>query len=706
MALFDETVNIQPQTIATGRFDVAMTLAEKLDQFAAESNRFAQEKITEQAIEKGAAEGVAQQRSGKKMQPADEGIFASTGRKAYNQALRESYLKSLDNDNIEEITRIYQENSANLVGFNEAVNSYAAGVMGSVDPSARDAVALSIDSMVARMRPKVQQSEINSNIERANQDMALNAAERSRLAQEAAFDGDAEQAAINLAATIDSIVNRTDLAPEQKAESIREAQRLERESSIGGQLARVTDEKGIQAGYDALDEIADSPPKGFTPEEWNKFVSAEQAKINRKKKRMADKLKEDAEAAKLAALQQRGMLFLDPSVPADPTSKDDRDAVDAAYGLKLQEWSGLPQDQVVKNTIDFVRDSGLVPSSVKSNINAVMRSGTAEQVQVFSDMLGRIQEVSPTAVADIPNETRAISLMVSDGVKAGINLDDALEAARQSAYGLTSSEKETIRLQSMEAAKTLDDSLAKLAGRSIEDGGFDKGILYRMPEMDPAMLGEYRNNFNTFMQLTGGNSEQARQLAFDSIKATWGVTELGGKRKYMKYAPERVYHVPGVGDGWIEEQFIEETEAAGYPGATLAPDYETARSGNPSYVVMVQNPEKGRVEPVMDENNQVLRWRPDFKQTRVFDDLVAAPGEKITKAAERRKLNLERRASYITGQLRRGLILSGVPRAGLDEYMKSEEAKPEIKRNIENLEALGKIDSVEAEEAKRAFGIE
>jgi len=700
---FKPVVNIQPQTVSTGQPQLLMSLSEKLDAFSSGVAGVAAEKQIAEAKIQGAQAGIEQQQAGGPLQLKEETFIGGISKKAFNISAREGYLKSLDNDNIEQITTIANDNAQNLMGFNDAVNAYAKGVMDNVDPSAKSAVALSIDSMISRFRPKIQASQAKAITDQANQDQAINATERSRLAQTSAFEGDVEQAGINLAFSIDSINNRTDLNDEQKSIRIRNVQLEEREAHFSGELSRTFDGEGPLAAMDQLDSL--KAPKGFTPDEWDKFVSQEQKKINRKIQRQKLDLKANAEAAKAAAKTSRGLLFLDPAIPADPSDSEDREDVNLAYEQVSQEWEGLPAQDQINNNVEFTENTGLVPNQMVSNVNAAMRSGTAEQVGLMSDYLSRVQETSPASLKDIPQESRAISLQVSDAIRAGIDADVALEQARKTTFGLTDTEKDTIRLQAQSVSKELTGNLQNMANQDLDQGGFDTGIFSLVPDVPAAMDGDFRNSFGRFMNMTGGNVEQSQKLAFQSTKSVWSVTETGGPKRFMKYAPEVMYNIPGINSNWIEDQFNEEMEVIGAEGAIIATDNSVARESRPSYPVLVQD-ESGILQPMRDENNALMRYKPDYKATEDYKELVGAPGRKLEKSKKQRKINLERRAN----QIRRGIqvrVLGNefIPFNERADFLKSEAGRTEIDIAIRNMQASNKINALEAQEARNAFDL-
>ena len=620
-------------------------------------------------------------------------------------AAREGYLKSLDNDNIQEITRMASENPTNLIGFNESVEAYSKSVMQNVDPASKGAVALSIDSMVARFRPRIQSAAAQKVIDEGNEEQLINARERTQLAVNSALDGDTEQSALNMAAAFDSISNRSDLGTAQKGEAIRKIQLEVTEATFSKQINDGFDEGGINGAFETIDGL--KKPKDFTRDEWDSFLGSEQKKINRRQAREKQVSAEQVKAAQLEASQQRGLLFSNPSIPADPAKgSQDREDINNHYDQVSATWTQLPTQDQVNLNVDFVKNTGLIPNQLISTVNAYMRSGQPDQVGLMSDVLSRIQEDSPAALKDIPEESRAMSLQVSDAVRAGIDPDIAMELARTATFGMTAQQKETIKLQTSEKgfSNDLSKSLQSFVDQSVDKGGFDQGIFFGVPDTSPAMLGEYRTSFDRFMQMTNGNVDQSQLLAFQAVKSTWGITETGGPKRFMKFSPEVLYNVPNFGNQWIEEQFNEEMELKGFEGAILAIDDSVGRETQPSYPILTADNE-GRLIPVF-EDDQALRWKPDFRATEEFKELMGAPGRALESAKQQRENKLVRRANEIRrGVQSRVLSFEFVPANERKEFLASDRGKRITQSAINNMLAAGRIDAPEAVEARKAFGV-
>jgi hypothetical protein len=269
---------------------------------------------------------------------------------------------------------------------------------------------------------------------------------------------------------------------------------------------------------------------------------------------------------------------------------------------------------------------------------------------VFSSLINNIAKDPKSAniLRDVPDESRSMAKQISDSVTSGIDLETSVAIARKNTYGLTEADKERIRLET----NALRSEMTNILEDKVDDE-FDPSFIPffgEEPDVNPPLQADFNVAFDKFMILTDGDSEQAATLAFDSIKKVWGATSIGGGKRFMKYSPEVFYSVQGVDDDWMEDQYNADMKSLKIkPKDTiLATDFETTNSNNPTWPIMTTDDE-GRLTPLFDENGVMLRWQPDFSQTREFTKLRGMPAEKTKKAVElRQRLDTLNKISGLT----------------------------------------------------------
>jgi hypothetical protein len=115
----------------------------------------------------------------------------------------------------------------------------------------------------------------------------------------------------------------------------------------------------------------------------------------------------------------------------------------------------------------------------------------------------------------------------------------------------------------------------------------------------------------------------------------------------------------------------------------------------------------------MDANNEKpLTWRPDKTQASEYKDLVMQPGEAVEDAKARREGLVRRKAlnskRKIVATATRAIPFAGIEevrRGNREEFLKTEEGKERVLMAINNMNAIGKLDDVEAKKAAEEFGV-
>jgi hypothetical protein len=489
--------------------------------------------------------------------------------------------------------------------------------------------------------------------------------------------------------TVDALVGSGVIDASRGSELKRSILREEKSQELLGDLEVVAEDNSVQSAMVMLDNMSSRPPSNFSQDQWDKFRVSAQQSLNRKAARQKSESKSIKSEMDRQKSISRGSLFMDAGIPADPAkSSQDRKDVNAYYEEISPEWDGDLNDLIAQN-VDFVDKTGIIPDQLISNMNASMRSGSVDHVITMMETMQRIQEDRPGALRDIPDDARSVALQVSDSMRNGLSSADAIEIARKNTYGVDGTRRKELSMLADEAdpTKTFE---------SLVNDRFDPGVFYgdgRLfpgePDIPPGMYATFKSNFNDFMVKTDGNIEQSENLAFESTVKFWGVTNVGGDRRFMRNPPESFYHVDGFDDVWIEDQLNLDAEALGLVDAVIGIDNKTLRSDSPTYPILAVN-DRGFLDDVKDENGRLARFKPDFKKSDVFIDISEAPQKALESAKEKRKRNIERRANVLRRRI--------TSRVGGDL-----DNKDKIREAVNRMLAVEQIDFIEAKEVLDAF---
>jgi len=350
-----------------------------------------------------------------------------------------------------------------------------------------------------------------------------------------------------------------------------------------------------------------------------------------KRTQLTDLVDDTRRKAAEGAAREQGMLTrvrgaLDGSGFLDFRAEADRDAVDLYYQRVVQprlQASLNDPGKVQQMIVDFTARTGIVPRPVRGQIRGALRAGGPMERQAAADLLDRIKTGNPAALQDFDAEDIALGNTIATYTAAGVPAAKAVELADK-ALSVPETERKAREARYREA-KAPEANAKKLRK---ELSGF-RLMSASLPDKVPdALAGEYETLVKGEF-LRGGDLEVAQKTATDMLKRVWGVTNIDGKPRWSKYAPESVYRVPGEENGkWIREQFLSEIKRGsmfdGEPDLTLMPDSVTAREARPSYVVLLKR--DGVYEPMMGSDGKPMRFRPDFA--------TSPAGERRKKALE------------------------------------------------------------------------
>ena len=408
-------------------------------------------------------------------------------------------------------------------------------------------------------------------------------------------------------------LDRQDEVDKQKALQLQDAER----SAVNAQ-AQSNLEIGVSRGDMGYVEIEKAYTTGtITPEKRTQLVKQVDAQVERMNKINADIVNVSA--------------VIDAGIPLDYRNTDHKSAVDSYYANMPEETRNDPNAIAL-----LVKSTKIIPSAVETKLNAGLK-GSTEQVVASSDLVARMNNQAPETVSQLPQDTKAMGIMVSRLVGAGVNEAKAVELSNNAIYNTTKEVKEVLKLQlnqkNMVSKKTsgFSDAVNKISPSFWKPG--------RTESMD-----RMQANFNFVTDqyyLKTHDIDAAMQLATTDISAVWGSTWVNGKETMSKYPVEKMYG-NGEKTQWIYNQLTEELKSLGIEGkSSLQADTITSRETAPSYVIMTE--QDGAMMPLMI-GGAVQRYTPDFAAT---PEKVKAEAEKAS--AMERARNAE---DYIIGDFR------------------------------------------------------
>ncbi|EMV7410916.1 transglycosylase SLT domain-containing protein [Enterobacter soli] len=364
----------------------------------------------------------------------------------------------------------------------------------------------------------------------------------------------------------------------------------------------------------------------------------------------------------------------------DPTNKAMQKAADytqTAQNFRISD--GSTHDGVVQQ----VAQTGIVPSQVTSQLSAVARSRSAQDVHQASELFNRLYDADPASIGDMPKNMQGFYLTVKQLTDSGM----ASEAAIEQAQNLTYNQADALKAQLASTQSTKEYKKDRVKAMDSAVSNMSPWYSFGGPSADESTpdAARFRNDYQALYDInyrtTGGNADAAKKMTNQQIARTWSISEVNGSAKLMKYAPEALYNYGP--SGWQAEQWKADKEQLMYGerngdittsptqlGITsgnaapvtsktpesriggdleITPDVLTARNGD--YAIMVRMKDKDGIEsvqPLYDSYQRPMRWKPSLDEWEPYkksiQDREQKDQEEIIKGQEIRGFKDKHRA--------------------------------------------------------------
>lgn len=328
-------------------------------------------------------------------------------------------------------------------------------------------------------------------------------------------------------------------------------------------------------------------------------------------------------------------------ITLDPTNKDDRKAVDDAW-LQMQDQIIKEEgniNDILGSAADLTTKTGIMPKQIESIIAGNILNGDVEQRVAYSDYLTKVADDNPRALREVDSNVSAMAVSIRKNLDAGLDPERAVAWA-QADIDKASKETRDFRKSNWKDKKENQKTLKSLVTDLQDEPGFD--LFKTNPRIPDSLQAEYLRLEEQFYVNENVNRKEAAKLAQQQIRQVWQQTEIGPKR-FMKYAPEAFYG-NSAGTEWIESQLLEQTGLT-KGSAALEVNPDTITGDQPSYFITTIN-EFNSFDILLDENNQPVQFKPDFKSTKEFKEqqekaasLNPSKTELSNSIAEQRKID-------------------------------------------------------------------
>lgn len=302
----------------------------------------------------------------------------------------------------------------------------------------------------------------------------------------------------------------------------------------------------------------------------------------------------------------------------DATDKNDKVLVDENYQIEV-----LKGADPIETADSMAINQGIIPTEAKKSMSAYLFNGDGNQKLETALRMQELINENVSLENQFSSKELAISKAISNRYADGLPVDKIIEyteaeiKSNQSADRIIRQTK--FNNEYAKSGKKLIETVDKLTKKIRGTQGF---LGFGRAEVPEEIGINFRNIASDFYLNEGVDMPTAIDNAQDKILGEWAVTNVG-KKRFQKFAPEVFY---GEGD-WIQSQAIQEVRKLTIDSLPnikkeirLQVIPSTINSGSPSYNVFRQKEEGGIIEAVLNKENEILVFKPEYKKTKDYKD--------------------------------------------------------------------------------------
>lgn len=337
----------------------------------------------------------------------------------------------------------------------------------------------------------------------------------------------------------------------------------------------------------------------------------------------------------------------------DPSNKSMQKAADnTPSALNFRINDATTHDAIVQQ----VNQTGIIPSQVTSQLNAISRSDSPDVVKQGANLFDSLYSADPASISEMPKDIQSFYLTVKQLSDAGMAPDAAVKQAQNVTYNQTDAFKaqlsstQSTKEYKKDRASAMDSAVSNMKpwysfGGPAADDQNPNSVKFR---------NDYQSLYDVNYRNSGGNADVAKKMTNTQIARTWSLSDVNGSAQFMKYAPEALYNYGP--SGWQAAQWKEEKERLTYgergekvetsptqlgitsgsaPVITsntpesriggeleITPDIFTPHDRD--YAIMVRIINKDGIpiaQPYYDKFGRPMRWKPDIEKWGPYQNM-------------------------------------------------------------------------------------
>lgn len=246
----------------------------------------------------------------------------------------------------------------------------------------------------------------------------------------------------------------------------------------------------------------------------------------------------------------------------DPKTRDHQNAVDD-FLVDVE----IEQDP--QRFIDVAKQTGILPTKLKTSLNAMLVNGNSNQRIASANIIDNIHASRPRLVEQMSQKSKTVAHLINKFVNAGVSRESAIEWGNE-AVAPADAQTRAFRQKKFRQLNTKGVDVTSLEQNDDAQDFFEEGPLgiFNQPAIPEALRVDYANIVENHFINNDIEIEDVQTLSARTLREAWKITEVGGEKRWAKNPPElayAVYNDPERDAEWINEQLKEDILAHAAP---------------------------------------------------------------------------------------------------------------------------------------------
>ena len=300
----------------------------------------------------------------------------------------------------------------------------------------------------------------------------------------------------------------------------------------------------------------------------------------------------------------------------DPTDSDQVNGVNTLATMIMSGsdmYGDLSNEQRISRVVDLATKTNVLPKPLAMILRAPANDAIApEQLVASANAYYELASKKSSLIEQVPAEAKLMMAFAYNNTTSGILTPDSIKEYRAQMQNVSPQMRQA-RKKRLGDERTNGNVEAKFMGFMDDDPTYDTWDQFEAIPSE-RMYADFNHRLDYYTTFAG-LTDDVYEAAWNDVSSAYGVTEVGGDRRAMKFPPEQVYGIDATTLDKDVKAFIKENFDYVPEDIQLQAHSTTHFMAQPTYNVMARDPDTGLMMIQFDEESGLpMMWKPNLER--------------------------------------------------------------------------------------------